>query len=386
MVLEDFAELAPFSDRSVELEALVGQQSGAPQLSPHAVNAPMIRQWVDAMGDANPIYVSDRAARAYGHEGIVAPPAMLQVWIMPGLRDSNGMEAADATEGAADAYASMSALLDEEGLTGVRGTNCTQHYGRSLGLGDRLFARSYIESISDPTRTRLGPGRFITTRFEFTAMPDAGVPEAPSPSEIEALAVAGDPVAVMRFRILRYLPSDAAGAANRVAPAPVPAPASSHGAGLMDSSLSEDRTSVTFFDVAVGDELSALVLPITRTLIVLGAMAAHDYRDGHHDPDAARAHGAPDIFMDILTTNGLVGRYATDWSGPRSRVSQVDIRLGAPNYPGSVMTLTGTVTAKGPLAADGESGLVTVAVRGTNDLGDHVTGTVEVVLPMESAD
>jgi acyl dehydratase len=147
--------------------------------------------------------------------------------------------------------------------------------------------------------------------------------------------------------------------------------------------VTDALSDLTFFDVAIGDELPALEVPITRTLIVTGAMAAHDYRDGHHDPEAARAHGAPDIFMDILTSNGLVGRYVTDWSGPRSRLSQIDIRLGAPNYPGSVMTLTGSVTGKGPLAGDGRSGLVTVAVRGTNELGDHVTGTVDVVLPME---
>jgi hypothetical protein len=154
----------------------------------------------------------------------------------------------------------------------------------------------------------------------------------------------------------------------------------------MDSSLSDDRAALTFFDVDIGDELPELVVPITRTLIVAGAIAARDFRDGHHDPDAARAHGAPDIFMDILTTNGLVGRYVTDWSGPRSRLSEIDIRLGAANYPGSVMTLTGSVAGKGPLAADGESGLVTVAVRGTNELGDHVTGTVNVVVPMEIGD
>ena len=154
----------------------------------------------------------------------------------------------------------------------------------------------------------------------------------------------------------------------------------------MDPSRPDGGSALTFFDVAVGDELPTLVLPITRTLIVVGAMAAHDYRDGHHDPEAARVHGAPDIFMDILTTNGLVGRYVTDWSGPRSRLSEIDIRLGAPNYPGSVMTLTGSVTGKGPLAADGRRGLVAVAVRGTNELGDHVTGTVDVVLPMEIDD
>jgi uncharacterized OB-fold protein len=209
-----FPELAPFADHRVELEALVGQASGAPQLSPHAVNAPMIHHWAEAMGDTNPIYVSNEAARAYGHEGIVAPPAMLQAWIMRGLRDVQPATVADqrGAEGDRDAYTTMSVLLDEEGLTGVRATNCRQHYGRSLVLGDRLFARSYIESISDPTRTRLGPGRFISTRFEFTAVPDAGVPESPSPAEIAALAAAGDPVAVMRFRILRYHPAEVASA------------------------------------------------------------------------------------------------------------------------------------------------------------------------------
>jgi acyl dehydratase len=142
-------------------------------------------------------------------------------------------------------------------------------------------------------------------------------------------------------------------------------------------------TDLTFHDVALGDELPTLVVPITRTLIVAGALASRDYQDVHHDQELAQARGSKDIFMNILTTNGLVGRYVTDWSGPRSRLSEVNIRLGAPNYPGSAMTLTGAVTEKGPVAQDGESGLVTVSIRGANDLGDHVTGTVTVVLPME---
>ena len=138
---------------------------------------------------------------------------------------------------------------------------------------------------------------------------------------------------------------------------------------------------LTFFDVNVGDELPPLELPITRTLIVSGAIASRDYQDVHHDQVLAQSRGSKDIFMNILTTNGLVGRYVTDWSGPRSRLSEVNIRLGAPNYPDCTMTLTGTVTDKGPLAADGESGLVEVAIRGANHRGDHVTGTVKVALP-----
>ena len=138
----------------------------------------------------------------------------------------------------------------------------------------------------------------------------------------------------------------------------------------------------TFSDVSVGDELPTLVLPITRTLITAGAIASRDYQDVHHDQLLAKERGSKDIFMNILTTNGLVGRYVTDWSGPRSRLAEVNIRLGAPNYPDSVMTLTGSVTDKGPLGDDGQSGVVTVSIRGANDRGDHVTGTVQVILPL----
>jgi hypothetical protein len=141
----------------------------------------------------------------------------------------------------------------------------------------------------------------------------------------------------------------------------------------------------TFSSVAVGEELPPLVLPITRTLIVSGAIASRDYQDVHHDSVLATERGSQDIFMNILTTNGLVGRYVTDWSGARSRLSEVDIRLGAPNYPDCTMTLTGSVTDKGALTDDGRYGSVTVSLRGANNLGDHVTGTVTVLLPVAEA-
>jgi hypothetical protein len=138
---------------------------------------------------------------------------------------------------------------------------------------------------------------------------------------------------------------------------------------------------VTYDEVSVGDELPTLVVPITRTLIVSGAIASRDYQDVHHEHIQAKERGSKDIFMNILTTNGLVGRYVTDWSGPRSVLADIKIRLGAPNHPDDIMTFTGSVTDKGPLAGDGRTGTVTVAIRGANQLGDHVTGTVEVVLP-----
>jgi uncharacterized OB-fold protein/acyl dehydratase len=192
-----FEELAPFPDHSAELAGLVGTPTGPAQLSPHAVNAPMIRHWVEAMGDLNPVYVSDEAARAAGYDSLVAPATMLQAWIMRGLRASQQVDAAPDP---------AMILLNAEGLTSVVATNCEQHYGRPLVVGDRLLVRSVVESISDPKRTGLGTGRFLTTRMDFTAVPDADVPGQPTPADVEALAERGEPVATMRFRILKFLP------------------------------------------------------------------------------------------------------------------------------------------------------------------------------------
>ncbi len=126
----------------------------------------------------------------------------------------------------------------------------------------------------------------------------------------------------------------------------------------------------------MGDTLPPLVIPLTRTLIVSTAIASRDYQDVHHDPDLAQERGSPDIFMNILTTNGFVGRFVTDWTGPEAMLRKVDIRLGAPNYPGDTMTLEGSVTAK-----DEEAGTIEVSLRGRNGLGDHVTGRVLVAMP-----
>jgi hypothetical protein len=137
---------------------------------------------------------------------------------------------------------------------------------------------------------------------------------------------------------------------------------------------SKTKESLRYDDVQVGDEIPTLVIPLTRTLIVATAIASRDYQDVHHDPGLAQERGSPDIFMNILSTNGFVGRFVTDWAGPDAVLTSVKIRLGAPNHPGDTMTMTGQVIGK-------VDGVVEVQVRGANDLGDHVTGTVTLELP-----
>ncbi|HYF44948.1 MAG TPA: MaoC family dehydratase [Acidimicrobiales bacterium] len=135
---------------------------------------------------------------------------------------------------------------------------------------------------------------------------------------------------------------------------------------------------VIFDDVEVGTELPPLDVPLTRSLIVATAIASRDYQDVHHDPDLAKERGSPDIFMNILSTNGFVGRFITDWAGPDAVLKKVAIRLGAPNYPGDTMVMTGSVSSKDTV--DGEPTVV-VDVVGANSIGNHVTGQVTLTLP-----
>ena len=144
-------------------------------------------------------------------------------------------------------------------------------------------------------------------------------------------------------------------------------------------------TTLSAADISVGDSLGELAIPITRTLIVSGALASRDYQDVHHDHELSQERGSPDIFMNILTTNGLVGRYVTDWTGPGGFLKKVDIRLGAPNYPHDTMTMTGEVVEIDQDPADAGRIEVIVSLRGANSIGDHVTGTVTLTLPKEAS-
>jgi acyl dehydratase len=133
---------------------------------------------------------------------------------------------------------------------------------------------------------------------------------------------------------------------------------------------------------AVGDELPVLALEMTATRIVAGAIATRDFMPVHHDRDYANSQGAPDIFMNIISTNAYCCRYLTDWAGPDAMLKHIAIRLGVPVFPKSTLTFTGTVTG---VRQDEGRELVDVEFKASNDLGDHATGTATLALPAGSA-
>lgn len=160
-----------------------------PRAGRHPVNQPMVDHWLDAMGDKNPIYVDEDAAKAAGHPGIVAPPAMIQVWTMMGL---GGVRAPD------DPLTKILELFDDAGYVGVVATNCEQTYHRYLRPGEEVSVSAELTDVVGPKQTALGEGYFINQRISWQ--------------------VGDEDVAEMNWRIMKFIPRD-----NAQAPAaPVP--------------------------------------------------------------------------------------------------------------------------------------------------------------------
>src|SRR5215471_11750591 len=437
---------------------------GSPRLARDPVNLPVIRAWTDAIGDANPAYTNNEFAARSVHGGLVAPPAMIQVWTMPGLRPP--------PSGGDDPLGVMTAELDAAGFTSVVATNCDQTYARYVRPGEELAVRAELLDVTGPKRTALGEGWFVTTRSTWYC--------------------AEEPVATMNFRVLKFRPpSPGFGLAasretepERASPGGHAAPRGHSGpqfpgtprdvlrppvspdteffwAGARQGELRIQRCggcgalrhppgpacprcgsigkaeyqlaagTGTVYSYVVhhhppvpGKELPIivalveltegvrmlgeltigmpvrvsfdriaddLVLPgwrpdvpgalpelrihVTPTVVVATALATRDFYPAHHDRDLAVQRGSADIFLNILTTTGLVERYVTDWAGPDAIVRAVSIRLGVPCYAGDTLTFAGRASAE-------PNGEQVIAVTGSCSLGDHVTGTVRLARPM----
>jgi uncharacterized OB-fold protein/acyl dehydratase len=445
-----------------------------PRLARDPVNLPMIRNWLEAL--AGP---GDHACQGAGPDGQdTAPPAMIQVWTMPGL---HGARAAD------DPLGAMIALLDEAGYPSIVATNCDQVYRRPVKLGERLAVSARLVDVAGPKRTALGEGWFVTTRSTWTSD--------------------GEPVASMNFRVLKFRPSAPVALQGRPAPSaspgairPVTSPdteffwagtaagelrvqrcgdcgAVRHPPGPACPSCGAMSARPPGYVVAAGtgevysyvvhhhppvpgkklpvvialvqlpegvrmtgellgaapgqlriglpvraefvrvdDELTLpawravsppggaipprpplrtgvlpaapsppglppLVIDVTPTFVVASALATRDFQDVHHDRDRAVAGGAKDIFLNILTTTGLVQRYVATWAGPDAVFRAISVRLGVPCHAGDTLTLAGEVSADDGAAGDGGGRVISVVGQcshGGQVRGDHVTATVRL--------
>ncbi|WP_158167065.1 bifunctional MaoC family dehydratase N-terminal/OB-fold nucleic acid binding domain-containing protein [Mycolicibacterium smegmatis] len=167
-------------DLRAGIEKIKAEGKSEPRKGRDPVNQPMIHHWVDAIGDKNPIYVDQEAAKAAGHPGIVAPPAMIQVWTMGGLGAGRSDD---------DPLSKIMKLFDDAGYVGVVATNCEQTYHRYLQPGEELTIHAEITDVVGPKQTALGEGYFINQLITWTTEE-------------------GEAVAEMNWRIMKFKPRE----------------------------------------------------------------------------------------------------------------------------------------------------------------------------------
>jgi acyl dehydratase len=167
------------------LEVYVGKPMGPPSDAPDPVNVPMIRHWVDALDDRNPVYLDDEFAATTRHGGSVAPPAMLQAWTMPRPRIEGIAERGGAPGEIPNDHPIP--VLDEAGYVGTLATNSELEFARYLKPGEQLQVSTEVESISNRKTTSLGKGYFLTWVTTYTS--------------------AGEVVGRQLFRIFKFDPS-----------------------------------------------------------------------------------------------------------------------------------------------------------------------------------
>ena len=464
--------------RAEELEA---QGETEPRLARDPVNQPQIHTWIEAMGDAHPVYRdTPEAVSVYG--GPVAPVAMHQVWTMYGL----GLPGEDPAAGrAGDPLHQMMGVLDEAGYTSVLGTNSDQTYDRPLRPGEQPSVSIRLESVVGPKQTGVGEGFFVTTRstwrvgeeqvgtmlfrvlkfkpaarkgpdltdpaltvrpavnrdnayfFEGTSLGELRIQSCnacgalrhpPGPVCPQCLAMdRGFVVAAGTGTVYSFIEHHAPQIPGKKLPLELAVVELDEGVRMIgelrgvsredveigmpvkvgfnkiDDDLTlaywtplgdragattGDRAGATTGDRATSEasdqsrSLPTWSLPITRTLVVSTALATRDFQDVHHDPVLSVQKGTKDIFLNILTTTGLVQRYVTDWAlptyGPAARITACDLRLGAPAYPDDTLSFAGQVAEE----RDTDQGKeLLIDVVGSVSLGAHATSRVTLVVP-----
>ena len=470
------------------LKSQIGSAGGT-EMARDRVSEPVIRSWCDAMSESNPAYISSDFANNTKHGGVIAPPAMLQVWTMSGLHLGAQPQRNIEDSPSAGVYQ----LLDEAGFTGVVATNATYKYDRAIKPGDLISGTQKLLDVSEEKATAIGTGHFVTTEtiyadasgqqvgsMEFRILkfrPNTGKkgkqskkPPRPKPSsnsstdwfwdacnnnelriqscskcenlqhppavrclacgsaslgsivasgkgKIHSWAVAHYPqapafdypliVGLVELEEGVRLVSNITGVQPEELEIDMPvevhwlevedgftlhqfkpiATVNSESESLVEefapstnSSEEEHENNNPMLDTSnmkVGDELPTCRIPITTLLIVSTAIATRDYQDVHHDPKAAQSKGMPDIFMNILTSAGIVSRWVNDWAGPEVDWVSIELRLGTPNHPGDTMTLSGSIAE---IYDNENQTFLNISFVGTNDKGAHVSGIAKISL------
>lgn len=313
---------------SLSFDDLIGRPVAPPRAANYPVSESLIRHWCDVL--------DDDPARYRDAGGVFAPASMLHIFTMPGVTLLRPMPGSAVMN-----------RLDDAGFSAPLATNYEQEYRLPIRVGDLITETVSIEAVSEEKTTPMGQGHFVSMRFVFTNQ-------------------RGEEVGRQLMRVFKYRAGAQTSAMKMDVPAkPWSAAAYPPPARVASRDLARLPT--------LGEALPELAIELTPSRIVLGAIASNDPMPVHHDKDTAMAGGLPNVFMNILTQNGWIGRYIAEWAGPGARIERSALRLGVPNVAHDTMTLAATVSAV-------EGRRVTLDVRSRNRIGEPVRASVVLSL------
>ncbi|MFN8544442.1 MAG: MaoC family dehydratase N-terminal domain-containing protein [Candidatus Binatia bacterium] len=301
----------------------------------------LIRHWCETLEDGNPLYLDPDYARARGFRGVVAPPGSVMTtfsmhlrWPWPPGDHEPARHIHFDVKEALDLPVGIITTIEMENL-------------RALEVGDRVSVSQRLVSISEWKKTRLGEGHFWT---------------------MDRLYRNQRGELVVRERMTAFGYGRGTGAA-----------AASGGTGggwspaveeVIDGARTGYRPPVyrdrLWEDVAVGEQLPRLVMPITFTRCVYLASATRDFSPQHSNREYAQQRSkTKDVFVNTPFNLGMVSRFLTDWGGPGSTVRRINVAMRGNVCAGDDMILDGKVTGK--QVVDGEHRVDVEVVIATQD-------------------
>lgn len=321
--------------------------------APLAVDEYLIRHWCETLEDGNPLYLDRDYARSRGFDDLVAPPgSVMTTFALPFRWPWPPAE----REPARHIHYDVKELLNLP--VGII-QDITIETGVPLQIGDRVSVSQRLVSISPWKKTRVGEGHFWV---------------------MDRLYRNQNGELVLRERMTAFgygrteTPVAEGGSGGGWSPA-------------VEEVIDGARTGyrpvaargLCYEDVAEGDVLPPLAMPITFTRCVYLASATRDFSPQHSNPTYARERSkTKDVFVNTPFNLGMISRFLTDWAGPTATVQRIRMAMRSNVCAGDDMILTGRVTKK--YLVDGEPRVDVEVTISTQD-GPVSPCEATVVLP-----
>ncbi len=309
----------------------------------------LIRHWVETVEDGNPLYNDREYARSRGFSDIIAQPGMnICTLVMPYRWPMKSFHKTRQL-----LHFELKDLLEQP--VGIL-ANYEMSFYRPVEIGDRLSTTGHLAEISDYKRTRLGAGYFTRLETRYYNQRD----ELVSQADTNLFSYGGTPPAgetdddgSASAQARRAVPSTL----EDQAPQAPPAGDWLHGGwhNGTEEMLEAWRTgwmpaapvSLDWNDIAVGDEMPALVMPITVTRCVFMASASRDFAPQHHNTWYCHNRSRTrEMFLGTHFNLGMLSRFMTDYGGPESTVRRIQLQMRRTIGAGEDYCMSGVVSRK----------------------------------------